>query len=66
MPMAQGDENPAGGAEGGSLLPSAGLEQRGGAQGRQLLLSPRVLGQGWREGVLATNRHCKLWFKTIT
>lgn len=22
--------------------------------------------KGWRERVLATNRHCKLWFKTIT
>lgn len=52
MPMAQGDENPAGGAEGGSLLPSAGLEQRGGAQGRQLLLSPRVLGAGVERGGL--------------
>lgn len=50
--MAQGDDNPAGGAEGGSLLPSAGLEQRGGAQGRQLLLSPRVLGAGVERGGL--------------
>lgn len=38
-----------------SFLPQAGQEQRGGEQGPQLLLSPRVLRvqgeEGWREGL---------------
>ena len=48
-----------GGAKGGSLLPlcpcsfpQARPEQRGGAQGPQLLLSPRVLGVGVERGGL--------------